>query len=235
MVRKVSIRRSERSCLERVRPDQDTISRLVANPYYQEKYRSVEHLYWLHIPAWIDAFCADRVVDRILDVGCAYGTLLVHGKRITGAQPFGLDFIDAFMSPALAADQGIDFRIGNVELEALPWSHRFDMVIFTEVLEHFNFQAVPTLVKVRNAVSDRGRLFLSTPDSAEWGRTYKYYRRYADLPDPGLGHPIHDDHVWQFNRKELEAVVAEAGWQIRRLAYAPGDGRRHLNLEAVAG
>lgn len=106
--------------------------------------------------------------------------------------------------------------------------------ILTEVLEHFNFQAVPTLTKLRNAVSEGGRLFLSTPDSSEWGKTYKYFERYEDLPQPGPGHPLHDDHVWQFNRSELETVVSEAGWRIRRFAYARGEGRRHFNLEAVA-
>ena len=100
--------------------------------------------------------------------------------------------------------------------------------MLTEVLEHLNFHPVPTLRKLRSLLAEDGRLFLSTPDSAEWGRVTKHYGSLAEIPPPQPGRPLVDDHVWQYSRSELLSVVREAGLDVVRFAYAPGVVSRHL-------
>jgi predicted SAM-dependent methyltransferase len=123
---------------------------------------------------------------------------------------------------------GLEFQRGNAELDPVPWTGRFDVILMTEVLEHFNFQPVPTLRKIRDALAPGGVFFLSTPDSKEWGVDVKYYKHLSDLPVPTRDKPIVDDHVWQYSLDELRGVLQQAGFSIKRLEYSGSP--RHFNV-----
>ncbi|HST50359.1 MAG TPA: class I SAM-dependent methyltransferase [Pyrinomonadaceae bacterium] len=202
------------------------------NPYYRAAYGAEELSYWQHVPRWIYDDACERAPRRCLDVGCAYGTLLLFVKRLTGCEAFGTDFTDAYTSREMFERRGIGFAVSNVELDEPPWPPPFDMIIFTEVLEHLNFQAETTLRKLSRLLAPGGRVYLSTPDAAEWGRTTKYYRSYAELPEPReeLRAKIVDDHVWQFDERELVTVLTNAGFEIVRSAYSKGNPQRHFNM-----
>lgn len=202
---------------------------------YAARYRQDELGYWANIPRWIrDDFskaAARRKKLRCLDVGCAYGTLLLYAIKSLGCEPYAVDFIQ-FLPKSLIDDYGINYRISNIEREAFPWPLRFDVILFTEVLEHLNFNAVPTLKKLRKLLAPGGRLYLSTPDALHWGKQTKYYADYSELPmpSPDSQQPLIDDHVWQFNERELRRLTAAAGFRIARFDYSSGSVRRHFNL-----
>ena len=138
------------------------------------------------------------------------------------------------MTDGLQAPEGMEWALGNVELDTLPWEGPFDFIVFSEVLEHLNFRAEPTLVALASVLAPEGRIYLSTPDSAEWGVTTKYYDSYDELPLPSEADRdnVVDDHIWQFSRDELMAVITAAGLEVVRFAYAPGTHGRHFNLAA---
>jgi SAM-dependent methyltransferase len=206
---------------------------------YGSRYRLEEVGYWRHVPAWMHEDFRARLIcgepPKCLDVGCAYGTLLLYAIKLLGCEPYAVDFIN-YLDPSLVADYGIHYLINNIERDAFPWPVRFDVILLTEVLEHLNFQAIPTLEKLRALLAPGGRLYLTTPDAAQWGRQTKYYARYADLPVPSAGSqaPVIDDHVWQFEMEELTQLVTTAGFRIVRRDYAPGGGLRHSNLTLMA-
>jgi 2-polyprenyl-3-methyl-5-hydroxy-6-metoxy-1,4-benzoquinol methylase len=205
---------------------------------YAERYRREEFGYWTHIPRWLrDDFgkAADGRKLRCLDVGCAYGTLLLYAIKSLGCEPYAVDFI-RYLDQSLIDDYGIQYRINNIEREAFPWPVRFDVILFTEVLEHLNFHALPTLKKLRDLLAPGGRLYLTTPDASQWGRQTKYYADYSQLPMPSADdeRPPIDDHVWQFSEGELRELVATSGFRIMRFDYAAGPGKRHFNLALQA-
>lgn len=234
MLRRVRYSRLAQRCLAQVRPAQELVSAHATHYYYQQSYRAEEHLYWAHLPGWIAAFAAAHPIAAALDVGCAYGTLLVYAMRAARCAGYALDFKDTYLSRGLIESMPIEFAVANIELDPIPWSRRFDLILFTETIEHLNFQAAPTLTKLHEALSPGGRLFLSTPDSADWGRNLKYYRSYSELPAPEQSRrgAVVDDHVWHFNRAELEGLLHESGFRILRLKQSPGVGGRHFNIEA---
>jgi SAM-dependent methyltransferase len=211
---------------------QDRVAETEPNPYYLSAYRAAERAYWSLIPEWMREAALQTTPRSCLDVGCAYGTLLLYAQRLTRCEIYGLDFLDCYLSPALIDAANIRFAVGNIELDPLPWAHRFDWIIFTEVLEHLNFQPVPTLLKLSAALTEGGRLYLSTPDAAHWGSTFKYYRHFADIPwpDASLRAGIIDDHVWQYSADELHDIIRAAGLRIIRTGYSPGIGARHFNV-----
>ena len=206
---------------------------------YGARYRPVELGYWQHIPQWIyEDFGRRSAPERqlqCLDVGCAYGTLLLFAVKLLGCKPYAIDFVN-FIDPSLVKDYGIQYSINNIEREPFPWDICFEIILFTEVLEHLNYNAVSTLKKLRNLLAPGGRLYLSTPDASQWGRQTKYYSRYPDVPmfSADSQHSVIDDHVWQFNEIELKQVVSDAGFRIVRHDYSPGTGMRHFNVTLAA-
>src|SRR5687768_2653647 len=226
-----------RAQLEPFAGELQTIQRAIAEAdglggYYDREYRSVESMWWQHIPAWMRADARERKVSRILDVGCGYGTLLSLATRIySGAHGVCWDMTD-YLKPAVAARYGLAFRRGNAELDPIP-EPPYDLIILTEVIEHFNFHPVPTLRKLYDALSPGGKLVLSTPDAAQWGRLYDFYRRLEDIPPPRAGAQTRDRHTWMYNKDEIEGVLKQAGFrQIKQLEYARGVRGRHFNIVA---
>lgn len=214
--------------LERARKEIAVVGR---HPNYLSAYGAQEFRYWSQVPGWIYQDTRERGPKRCLDIGCAYGTLLLYTKMLTGCDAYGTDFIEGYMSPKILEKYDIRYRISNVELDSIPWQGTFDLIIFTEILEHLNFQAVPTLRKIGGRLTPDGRMYLTTPDSAEWGRVTKYYASYEELPQPtDDGRQPIDDHVWQFDVGELLDVVYAANLQVVRFAYSPGTAGRHFNL-----
>jgi len=200
--------------------------------YYDSTYRKMESTYWHKIRDWMKEDATHRKAARILDIGCGYGTLLSLATKMYGAQGYCIDVFD-YLKPTVASAHNLVFIRGNVELVPIPWPDKFDVVIMTEVLEHFNFQPLPTLRKIHDAVAANGTLFLSTPDARDWGRVFKFYRRLSDLPMPDPSLPVRDAHIWIYNKKELTTLLDQAGFEIKQLGYAKGNGNRHFNVQAV--
>lgn len=228
---------ARRRAAKAIEQAQDIVSGFRPHPNYDSAYRPQERDYWRHLPGWI--WRDQQGAGSFLDVGPGYGTLLLFGHLATGATGHGMDFDPVYMTEGLRSFPGIEFAVGNIELDPIPWPGPFDFIIFSEVLEHLNFQAEPTLRKLAASLAPGGRIYLSTPDAAEWGVTTAYHAAYADLPQPAesLRSHVVDDHIWQFSWPELEGLLASSGLEVVRFAYAPGSAReRHFNLTLrVAG
>lgn len=199
-------------------------------PHYLRKYRNQESYTWLHIPKWMCEDSEKHKIERCLDIGCAYGTLSLFSKKVFGCQNYCIDCVDKYLNQALVQKYGFVFSRNNIELDPFPWEVTFDVIIFTEVIEHFNFSCVPTLRKIRTLLAEDGRLYLSTPDASRWGKITKYYSSLDEMPKPQKGLPIIDDHVYQFDKEELFGVLEAAGFTVDRFDYSPGVVNRHFNL-----
>lgn len=209
--------------------------------YYRARYQTDEVHYWTRVADWLYQHSREKRPATSLDVGSGYGTLAVFLTEIFGQTAVSTDMHQRPGVDLLAERGMLEFHKWNIELEDAPIAGGFDVVVFTEVLEHLNFDPVPTLRKLRDLLADDGRLFLSTPDAEEWGRVTKFYRSMAEMPSPWEGRQLVqtgkwtyiDDHVWQYTRDELEDVIARSGFRIVRSDYAPGVAYRHFNLELV--
>jgi len=201
--------------------------------YYSTTYSKEETLYWQQIPAWIRSDAANRKVKRVLDIGCGYGTLLGFATQTYRAAGYCMDFID-YLRPAFFQPRKLTFAKGNIELDPIPWGEKFDVIVMTEVLEHFNFNPAPTLKKIHDALPRGGVLFLSTPDEKEWGREFKYYKKVSAMPMPDRSAKVVDAHVFIYSKAEVTKLLSDAGFRIEKFDYSPGVGHRHFNIMASA-
>jgi SAM-dependent methyltransferase len=128
---------------------------------------------------------------------------------------------------------GVTIREGNIETEDLDWAGEVDGIVMTEVLEHFNFNPIPTMRKVAAALVPGGRLFLSTPDAASWGRVQDGPSSFRDLLPPNPDTQTEDRHIYQFSEDEVRDVLTESGFRVLRFERAPGRWGVHHNVEAT--
>ncbi len=210
-----------------------------ADAYYAKNYAPVEARYWTHIAGWMAVDWVERSViaqrppTTIIDLGCGYGTLLAYASEVYGAAGTCVD-VEPYLQPAVMQRYGLSFVTGNIEKDPLPNGQLYDVAIMTEVLEHLNFQPVPTLKKIHASLRPGASFFLSTPDAdGGWGRTTKYYPSLAAIPPFDPNKKWIDDHIWQYNQTELEQVLREAGFTIRKIERSDGPQGKHFNVWAV--
>lgn len=219
---------------------QDDVALLGEAPefYYENEYRPQEPLYWSKIAGWMveDAIARNypevQPMSPVLDLGCGFGTLLSFATIVYGVEGVCVDVIPYLVEKKNVRDKyHISFTEGDIEREALPVEGQFDVIIMTEVLEHLNFQPVPTLKKIWNILAEGGSFFLSTPDSDyDWGRNYTYYKKLTDIPSLDPSAEWIDDHIWHYNKEELVQVLNEAGFTIKRLDHSQSGGGGHFNV-----
>jgi len=225
-------RHNDKGWMRKIKECQEEIANSNPHPHYLSEYRGSEISYWLHIPKWMYEDSKKKTIKRCLDIGCAYGTLALYCKRLFKCEVYCIDFVETYINQELAK-RHFFFKLNNIELDPFPWEGQYDVIIFTEVLEHLNLHPVPTLKKINDLLALNGVLYLSTPDASQWGRVTKYYANYKDMPAKINGLDVVDDHIYHYNKHELLEIIDEAGFRIERLKYSPGLLNRNFNLTLV--
>jgi SAM-dependent methyltransferase len=197
---------------------------------YVKYYQKIEPYFKLCVVRWLFDDYRKGSTSRCLDIGSGYGTLALYLKKLSNgnAEVYCTDLVRN-LSETLRERYQLQFCLHNIELDPFPWEEGFDFIVMTEVLEHLNFHPVRTMQKIRTLLSSNGRLYLSTPDAAQWGHT-KYNANLEDMPHPNGLDPYTDDHVHHFDKSELFELAQSVGFKVERCAYSPGVKSRHFNL-----
>jgi SAM-dependent methyltransferase len=135
--------------------------------------------------------------EKILEIGSLYGVVSKSLKKI-GYSVFALDIPEFYQSPGLRAvyekDQ-IPFTGLNLRNSKLPYESKFfDAVILCEVIEHFNFNPLPTLKEINRVLKPDGLLYVGTPNLAS------IKNRLNLLMGRSIGNPI-DEYFQQLNNR----------------------------------
>jgi cyclopropane fatty-acyl-phospholipid synthase-like methyltransferase len=210
-----------------------------AKQHYKTAYRMEEIYYWYHVAKWIIEDSQNADINNILDVGCGHGTLSVFSKMLYNCDVTCIDAIN-YMSQEMVQHFELNYELMDIEVNMDKIYHpkHYDRIIFTEVIEHLYFNPVPTMEKLHEILKDDGKLFLSTPDSVEWGYLNGFYSHVGQMPNPGdIDKPDFstiDQHIYQYSRGELERVIQESGFYINKFSYCKiGNRARHLNYELI--
>lgn len=161
---------------------------------------------------------------RAIDIGCAYGTMCAYLASIGWKEVAGID-IELTYSFYLMKKYQIQFQNLDVERDILPYSEgAFDLVVFTEVLEHLGRDPHQAMFKIAWLTSKGGILVLSTPDieSDLWKAGGSY-----QLEGPIQAHEISQQkrdvrgglthHYYVYNKNEVRSIVEMAGFEVETL------------------
>jgi SAM-dependent methyltransferase len=100
----------------------------------------------------------------------------------------------------------------NIETDDVPTKEKYDMIILTEVMEHFNYHPVDTLIKIKKLLNPDGFLFISVPRDQPFT---PYYRSWKDMPSIDDKILIPDYfHNYMYKPEELREIFSLAGYEI---------------------
>lgn len=162
----------------------------------------------------------------VLDVGCGDGTM---AERVSGTRPnarvVGLDWSATAL--ASARRRGVVGVRASVDDAGLPFrSGAFDVVVFSEVIEHLVDPDL-ALAEVRRVLVSGGTLLLSTPNLAAWFNRLLLLVGiqpvFSEVSSLGVfGRPGHQvvGHLRLFTSRALREVLAAHGFVDVALAGA---------------
>ncbi len=111
----------------------------------------------------ISLICKYVPVDAtILDIGCYDGVILKALEKKGYQHLYGIDFSET--SKKSFAKTSIHFAQCDVEQEAIPFNKKFDLVIFTDVLEHF-FSPQSVLFELKKKLAPDAKIIFSVPNA----------------------------------------------------------------------
>jgi 2-polyprenyl-3-methyl-5-hydroxy-6-metoxy-1,4-benzoquinol methylase len=188
--------------------------------YYTHHYNALEPKLWGDIPGWILADAWERTGLVVGDIGVAYGTLCSFLSDVlpqdTRVVAFDLDF--RRFGEYMWKKRGIERYTINIEREEFPdrFNGVFDIIVMTEILEHFNFYPVPTMRRVQWLMKPGGKIYISTPRRTMRSRINHFSKMEHYDPEIHRGKPTERGHVHIFTDDELIELMLESGFDVNR-------------------
>lgn len=155
----------------------------VLDKLIEELNKNEKYYLYLHYFRYLDVlknfvFLKLDLSSRILDVGCGRGYLAIVLKQL-GYELYAIDLINLNEYNDRWRKYSIRVVRGDIENAFLPFTdERFDLVIFSEVIEHLDPRKVKFVLKEINRVlKRRGLLLLTTPNLASFSKLYTSFSR----------------------------------------------------------
>jgi SAM-dependent methyltransferase len=152
----------------------------------------------------IESELTAKLPARILDIGCATGSLLAH-LRERGWETTGVE-ISGPQAEYGRRERNLDVRSLPLEENRFPDAY-FDVVLASHLIEHLNAPAA-LIAEVRRILAPGGRFFVTTPNIAGFqARLFRGRWRSAIF-----------DHLYLFSVKTLSRLLEEKGFIIERIS-----------------
>lgn len=161
-------------------------------------------------------------IGRVLDVGCGEGAVGGSLRAAGAAEVVGIEIVPD--AAAIAAQQLDQVAVGAVEdvLGRGEITGPFDTICCYDVLEHLAYPN-EVLSQLRELAADGGRLHISIPNARHFSLmrdlVFKGTFGYTDF-----GHRD-NTHLRWYTRRDLIALVQDAGWNVQWVRSADFRGR----------
>lgn len=161
-------------------------------------------------------------IGRVLDVGCGEGAVGESLRAAGAAEVVGIEIVPD--AAAIAAQQLDQVAVGAVEdvLGRGEITGPFDTICCYDVLEHLAYPN-EVLSQLRELAADGGRLHISIPNARHFSLmrdlVFKGTFGYTDF-----GHRD-NTHLRWYTRRDLIALVQDAGWNVQWVRSADFRGR----------
>jgi SAM-dependent methyltransferase len=163
----------------------------------------------------------------VLDVGCGSG---VHGaelKRVHGHRVTGVDLSEQSISKAktrLAEAYVAD--VTKPELYPFFGSRRFDVIVFSDILEHL-YDPASVLSSHYHLLAPGGHVLISLPNVAIWNVRLSVLAGRFEYQDTGT---LDRTHIRFFTRSTFRRFATEAGLETSKRRITPGIVRPFVPL-----
>jgi SAM-dependent methyltransferase len=164
---------------------------------------------------------------RLLDVGPTPFTLFIK-EALPDHEVWGLDRTDLLRDRFV--ERGVQFKSCNLDEGKIPFDDQFfDLIIFTEVLEHVFGPPSEILQEFKRVLRPGGELILGVPNIARLANRLRLFFGVSPLPDADNqmkrdwvhGH----GHIHEYTRQEISDLCCKNGLEVTRtwmLSPRPG-------------
>lgn len=154
-------------------------------------------------------------VGMLLDVGCAFGSMLEAG-RLTGYHAYGIE-----ISPAAEYAKQLGFDVFHGEVVNAPFPNgSFNVVTMIDVIEHFT-DPRKALIQIRKLLAKKGILFIVTPNIAALSRRI--------LNDQWFH--FKEEHVCYYSPTSIRKILELVDYQLHYI----GQGFKYLSYQYILG
>ncbi|MBU0479206.1 class I SAM-dependent methyltransferase [bacterium] len=173
---------------------------------------------------------------KILDIGIAYGFHDIILKEIWGFDITGMEVeenINAYCK--LLHRHQIPLIQGELSKKSCPVPNEsFDIVIFSEVIEHMRLSPLKALLEIKRVLKPKGLILLTTPNIASL-RNIEHLVRGKNISEPfpdddsNLVH-ITDkmNHIRVYTIEEITSLIQRAGFRVLESRFVSSE---KLNLK----
>lgn len=188
----------------------------------------------------LDILSKYRPESTLLDVGFGFLHFLIGAKSAGFDDLHGLNqSIGNDVVKRRADKHGIDIRGVDLRNGSLPFDESFfDLVFFSETLEHFDFHPQPVFKELHRVMKPGATLIITTPNLTRLNNRIKLL----------LGRSVHYDvradyrhgaHWREYTRSELEFLLESSGFGSRVVSFVdfdyPGQKRSVRALNRLCG
>lgn len=149
---------------------------------------------------------------------------------------------DESSSIELPGGLSCEARCFNAELDTWPFDDQsFDVVLFTEVLEHLLLDPVHALSEAWRVLRPGGLLVLTTPNAISFLRLMRFALLWlaGRSPDGPLPLAVYDKHHREYTAQELKRLLGSTGFSVRqsivRTFWRTGTGLARVARLVTAG
>jgi methionine biosynthesis protein MetW len=155
----------------------------------------------------------------VLDVGCGSG---VHGaelKRVHGHRVTGVDLSEKSIAKAKTRlEEAYVADVTRPELYPFFGSRRFDVIVFSDILEHL-YDPASVLTSHYQLLAPGGHVLISLPNIAIWNVRLSVLAGRFEYQDTGT---LDRTHIRFFTRSSFRRFARESGLAISKSRITPG-------------
>jgi hypothetical protein len=206
-----------------------------------DSYRSMEKEVAINIWRWAEGFFQNVLPEdhsTVLDIGGKYGAAARFATKLhQNVRAICVDSDSGSFPKVSDAYHNLSFICADIEEHDLLTAIlpvKANMIFCNELIPYLGFRLSYTLKMLRDTLlAENGVVYLSFPDTADYGRDFSYYASLADIPRS----PLHGaskaagyNVIWLYSEEEVRNEISEAGLVIKKSAYAMGPQGKHINL-----
>ncbi len=212
----------------------DTLMKRLMDTYRfeagEEERKSYAYYIEYHKNRFLETLNAVPIEDgalKVFDVGLNHNLLAI--REVNPHYRYaGVDLTDRLMD--VFRKLNIDLKICDVTRERIPYPDgEFDLVIFTEVLEHLCTPHKTIMNELHRILKDGGKLIFSVPNIATMSRRLKFLMG-VNPTSWEMNETLPHGHLHEFTMSEASTLLESCGFSITSRRYIDNCRRSNTSI-----
>ena len=163
-----------------------------------------EDIYWGVKESLNQIILETKVSPKILEIGCGLG-YMTYSLNKQGFNTLGLDISIEAVNQAIK-NYGNYFICANLSEYAIIHQNEYDLILFTEVIEHLN-EITSFMESIKKLLTNGGHIILTTPNKSFYPNRIIWA---TDLP------PV---HCWWFSEESIKFIAQSLDMDVKFLDF----------------